>query len=80
MQTRKNRHLHPLPIYVPVDNHTCNKEVIFSINFDGTNTKSYGGTTYIINAAIGGDLMPKAEFGTTGGWGKQNHQSTGQQV
>ncbi len=51
------------------DNHTCNKEVIFSINFDGTNTKSYGGTTYIINAAIGGDLMPKAEFGTTGGWG-----------
>lgn len=51
------------------DNHTCNKEVIFSINFDGTNSKSYGGTTYIINAAIGGDKMPRAEFGVTGGWG-----------
>lgn len=51
------------------DNHTCNKEVIFSINFDGTNSKSWGGTTYIINAAIGGDIMNKQEFGTTGGWG-----------
>lgn len=51
------------------DNHTCNKEVIFSINFDGTNSKSYGGTTYIINAAIGGDKMKRDEFGVTGGWG-----------
>ena len=43
-------------------------EVIFAIAFDGVNTESYGGMTYLVNAAVGGS-MPKAAFGvTSGGW------------
>jgi SusD family. len=49
------------------DNHNLN-EVIFSVNFDGTHTKTYGGTTFIIHASIGGSMNP-ADFGVNGGWG-----------
>lgn len=45
-----------------------NPEVIFAINFDGTKTRTWGGTTFIIEAAIGGSMKP-ADFGFTGGWG-----------
>lgn len=43
------------------------QEVIFSINFDGIETRTYGGTTFIISAALGGDIPPE-EFGLGGGW------------
>ncbi len=43
-------------------------ETIFTVNFDGTFTKTYGGTTFIIHAAIGGDMTP-GDFGVNGGWG-----------
>jgi hypothetical protein len=43
-------------------------EIIFSINSDGTRTQSYGGTTFIIHAAVGGSMVP-ADFGVNGGWG-----------
>ncbi len=43
-------------------------EVIFSVNYDGTRTQTYGGTNFIIHAAVGGD-MPPADFGVNGGWG-----------
>jgi len=49
------------------DNSDLN-EVIFSINFDGAFTKTWGGTTFIIHAAVGGD-MPPGDFGIDGGWG-----------
>ena len=49
------------------DNNTA-KGVIFSINFDGTHTQTYGGTNYIIHAAVGGNMDPNA-FGIDGGWG-----------
>ncbi|HKJ32558.1 MAG TPA: RagB/SusD family nutrient uptake outer membrane protein [Balneolales bacterium] len=49
------------------DNNTA-KGVIFSINFDGTHTQTYGGTNYIIHAAVGGSMDPSA-FGIDGGWG-----------
>ena len=45
-----------------------NPEVIFAINYDGTKTRTWGGTTFIIEAAIGGSMKP-ADFGFTGGWG-----------
>ncbi|WKS94565.1 RagB/SusD family nutrient uptake outer membrane protein [Riemerella columbina] len=50
------------------DNNLDNNEVIFSINFDGLHSQTWGGTTYIIHAAIGGS-MPAADFGVNGGWG-----------
>lgn len=43
-------------------------EVIFSVNFDGILTTTYGGTNFIIHAAVGGEMDP-AEFGLSGGWG-----------
>lgn len=48
------------------DNHTADG-VIFAINFDGVHTKTYGGTTFIISAAVGGSMSAEA-FGIAGGW------------
>jgi len=49
------------------DNETS-PEVIFPITSDGTYTRSYGNTTYLIHAEIGGTMSPSA-FGVGGGWG-----------
>lgn len=49
------------------DNHRS-REIIFPIAFDGINTRTWGGMTFIINAAIGGNINP-AEQGVGGGWG-----------
>lgn len=50
------------------DNHLNNPEVIFSINFNGLHTRTWGGTSYIIHAGIGGSMNP-SEFGVNAGWG-----------
>lgn len=52
------------------DNHTApaSNEAIFSIVFDGTSSQTWGGTTFIISAAVGG-TMSVTEFGIGGGWG-----------
>lgn len=49
------------------DNNLSN-EIIFPITFDGIKTKTWGGTTFIICAAVGGDMVP-ADFGIASGWG-----------
>lgn len=49
------------------DNHTADG-VIFPIAFDGLRTQSYGGTTFLIHAAVGGNMSP-ADYGINGGWG-----------
>jgi len=48
------------------DNHTADG-IIFAIPFDGVNTKTWGGTTFIIDGAIGGTMVP-AEFGVKENW------------
>lgn len=50
------------------DNNVNNPEVILSVNYDGTSTKTYGGSTFMVHAAVGG-TMPSAQFGINGGWG-----------
>lgn len=42
-------------------------EIIFAIAYDGLNTQTYGGTTYLVHASVGGS-MPAANFGINGGW------------
>lgn len=42
-------------------------EIIFPIRFDGLNTNSFGGLTFVIHASIGGEMDP-AEFGVNSGW------------
>lgn len=51
------------------DNNTngAQNEIIFPITFDGLNTQAYGGMTFIIHAAVGGDMDPD-DFGINGGW------------
>lgn len=49
------------------DNHTADG-IIFSINFDGLNTQTFGGMTFVVHAAVGGSMSP-ADFGVDGGWG-----------
>jgi hypothetical protein len=41
--------------------------IIFAIPYDGVNTKTWGGTCFIINAEVGGSMSPAA-FGISGGW------------
>lgn len=43
-------------------------EVIFPIVYDGVETQTFGGTNFIIHAAVGGDMDPTA-YGVGGGWG-----------
>lgn len=49
------------------DTNGAQNEVIFPIAFDGLNTRSYGGMTFIIHASIGGEMDPD-EFGVNSGW------------
>ncbi|MBB5635973.1 hypothetical protein HDE68_001861 [Pedobacter cryoconitis] len=58
------------------DNDQNNSEVILSINYDGTFTQNFGGTTFLTNASINGDMNP-ASFGVpSGGWGGIRTRST----
>ncbi|PTX08464.1 putative outer membrane starch-binding protein [Capnocytophaga leadbetteri] len=43
-------------------------EFIFLASFDGLNTKTYGGTAFIMHAATGGNMNATA-LGLNGGWG-----------
>lgn len=49
------------------DNHNSS-EVIFPINFDGISTRTWGGMTFLVHAAVGGSMSP-ADFGIDNGWG-----------
>src|SRR5690606_10563681 len=42
-------------------------EILFTINFDGNNTQTYGGMTFLVHAAIGG-TMSAADYGVNSGW------------
>lgn len=49
------------------DNNTNNTEAIWTLNYDGLKTQNYGGTTFMVNASVGGD-MSSAVSGL-GAWG-----------
>lgn len=49
------------------DNHTA-KGIIFPIAFDGLRTQTFGGTTYLVHAPVGGSMRPVEDFGVNGGW------------
>lgn len=60
------------PVYQDLflaDNNLNNPEQILSIAYDQTNTQNYGGTTFIINGAIGGSMVPASYGVPGGGWG-----------
>jgi hypothetical protein len=49
------------------DNHRSG-EIIFAISFDGNRTRTWGGTTYLVHAPVGGDMNVN-DFGVDFGWG-----------
>jgi len=50
------------------DRNGAQNESIFAVAYDGLNTKTFGGTTFLVHAPVGGS-MNIAEFGINGGWG-----------
>lgn len=38
------------------DNNVGNTEAIWTLNYDGLKTKNYGGTTFLVNASVGGNM------------------------
>lgn len=49
------------------DNNTS-PEMIFPIPQDGQNTRSFGGTTFLTHASVGGSMDPGGDYGLDGGW------------
>lgn len=49
------------------DNNNSN-EVIFPVCFDGINTQTWGGTTFLVHGPVGGSMKP-SDFGIASGWG-----------
>jgi starch-binding outer membrane protein, SusD/RagB family len=49
------------------DNHTSN-EIILLVPFDGVRTRTWGGTTYLVHAPIGGNMLA-SEFAVDNPWG-----------
>jgi hypothetical protein len=57
------------PVYKELmlaDNNLNTDEFIFTINYDGTNTQNYGGTTYLVH---GPAKIPGSVSGSNGDWG-----------
>ena len=50
------------------DRAAIRKEFIFAVAFDGLRTTTFGGTTFLTHAPVGGSMSP-SEFGINGGWG-----------
>ncbi|HMR93680.1 MAG TPA: RagB/SusD family nutrient uptake outer membrane protein [Chitinophagaceae bacterium] len=51
------------------DNHTNTSEFILTINYDGKRTQNYGGTTFLVNASVGGSMVGSESGLGGGGWG-----------
>ena len=49
------------------DTNGAQNEFIFALNFDGLQSQTWGGTTFLVHAAIGGTMNP-TDFGVNGGW------------
>ena len=50
------------------DNHQAQNEIIMRVPYHGIETQTFGGTTFLIKAAIGGDMSATA-MGVDDGWG-----------
>ncbi len=50
------------------DTNGAQNEFIFTANFDGIKSTTYGGTTFLVHGAIGGNMVA-SDYGVNGGWG-----------
>jgi starch-binding outer membrane protein, SusD/RagB family len=51
-----------------LQNPTLN-EIIFAVRYDGIHTQTFGGTTFLIKAALGGDVINSVTYGVDDKWG-----------
>ncbi len=49
------------------DNHNS-PEIIFAVPQDGLNTRTWGNTTFLAHAGVGGTIMNAGDYGLNGGW------------
>ena len=49
------------------DNNVGNTEAVWTLNYDGIKTKNFGGTTFLVNASVGGDM--DQNLSGLSGWG-----------
>lgn len=49
------------------DNNVNNPEFIWTLNYDGISSRNFGGTTFLVNASVGGDM--DRNVSGLGGWG-----------
>ena len=54
-------------LFLADNNATSASEIIFPITSDGLVSQVYGGTTYLVHAAVGGSMLASG-FGVNGGW------------
>ena len=54
-------------LFLADNNVTSASEIIFPITADGLYSQGYGGTTYLVHASIGGEML-SSNYGVTGGW------------
>ncbi len=50
------------------DRNGAQNEFIWTLNYDGANTQTFGGTTFLSHAPVGGDMDP-SNYGLDSGWG-----------
>ncbi len=55
-------------LFLADNNATSTNETIFPVTFDGNKTRTWGGTTYLVHAPIGGSMSPSSH-GVDFGWG-----------
>jgi hypothetical protein len=55
------------PNLMLADNQQNTTENIFTINYDGLHSQSFGGTTFLVHASVGG-TESASSFGISGGW------------
>lgn len=49
------------------DSNGAQNEFIFALNFDGNQSRTYGGTTFLVNGSIGGSMKP-SDYGVGESW------------
>lgn len=50
------------------DNYLNTNEFILTVNYDGNKTQSYGGSTFLLNGALGGNMV-STDYGSSQKWG-----------
>ena len=59
--------LDPVYQHLFLADNNISEEIIFPVTFDGERTQTFGGMTFVIHAAVGGEMDP-ASYGIDGGW------------